>query len=115
MGDSKKLMALAKKKKKTEMIKQGKLLMGKFTQHRDWPLELWELVLRALPLSFVTTSGEASSGQKSKLMTLLLETNRMPTLPDTMAYRERVCAVHLVLDEVYHDGKLVLFRLLIRV
>ena len=112
MGDKKKLLALAKKKKKTEMINQGKLLMGKFTQHRDWPLELWELVLRSLPLSFVTTSGEASVGQKSKLMTLLLETNRMSALPDTVAYRKRVSTIHFVFDDVLHDGMFVLFELL---
>ena len=104
MGDKKKLLALAKKKQKTEMIRQGKLLLGKYTTHRDWPISLWELALRALPLSFVTTSGEASMGQKSKLMTLLLETNRMPNLPDTLAYRQRVRTLHVVFSDVLHDG-----------
>lgn len=105
MGSRDKILALAKKKKKMDMIKQGKLLLGKFTEHRNWSIELWEKVLRALPLCLVTPSGEASSGQKSKLMTLLLETNRMQTLSDTVDYRQRVVCWHGVMSDILDNGK----------
>jgi hypothetical protein len=104
MADRNKLFALQKKKHKQDMIKQGKLLMGKFATHRNWPIEMWEIVLRALPLSLVTTSGDASCGQKSKLMTLLLESNRMQTLSDTSVYRKKVSCWHGLLSEIIDEG-----------